>query len=110
ALLGVGGWSYLVRDHVEEAASNPKTGRTLVVVELHGGNDTLNTVVPDDGRYRDARPTIGVADGDVLRPEGLDGAGLGLHPSLDPLVDLWSAGELAIVQSLGYSHAGRSHF
>lgn len=83
-------------------------GRTLVVVELKGGNDGLGTVVPLDGRLRDARPTLVPAEGDLLRPAGLDG--YGLHPSLQPIVPLWEAGRIAAVQNLGYAHPGRSHF
>jgi uncharacterized protein (DUF1501 family) len=82
--------------------------RTLVVVELRGGNDGLATVVPDDGRLRDARPTLAADEAALLRPAGLDGASF--HPALAPLVGHWEAGRLAVVQGLGFEHPGRSHF
>ncbi len=53
--------------------------RTLVVVDLQGGNDALNTLVPQTGLYRDLRPTIGVAEADLLSFNGL---GYGVHPGL----------------------------
>jgi uncharacterized protein (DUF1501 family) len=81
--------------------------RLLVLVELKGGNDGLNTVVPytDDAYYR-LRPRIGIRPDDVLQ---LD-ARTGLHPALKPLLPLWEARELAIVQGVGYPHPNLSHF
>jgi len=62
-------------------------GRTLVVVEMGGGNDGLNTVVPlNDGMYNDLRPTLGVAN-----PIDLDGQ-VGLHPNLPKLAERFGAG------------------
>jgi len=80
-------------------------GRTLVVVEMAGGNDGLNTVIPiDDGRYRDLRPTLGVAD-----PIDL-GDGVGLHPNLGRLAQRYARGEVALVEGLGYEDPDLSHF
>jgi uncharacterized protein (DUF1501 family) len=79
--------------------------RTLVVVELGGGNDWLSTVVPHaDGRYRDLRPTLAVAD-----PIDLDGA-VGLHPNLARLAKRFEAGDVAIVEGVGYEDPDLSHF
>src|SRR5436305_2640769 len=79
----------------------------LVVVQLAGGNDGLNTVVPfrDDNYYR-ARPRIGVARNAavILNDE------CGVHPSAAPLKKLWDAGDLAIVHAVGYPNPNRSHF
>lgn len=81
--------------------------RLLVLIELRGGNDGLNTVVPvEDGHYRDLRPTLALPEQDVLRW----GPALALHPSLAPLAPLWHAGELAIVQAVGYPGPDLSHF
>lgn len=81
--------------------------RLLVVVEMKGGNDGLNTVVPyADSAYYDLRPRIGIARDAVLQ---LD-ARTGLHPSLEPLMPLWRAGELALVQGVGYPQPNLSHF
>src|SRR6202011_1258120 len=81
--------------HVAQAASD----RTLIVVQMAGGNDGLNTVIPfTDPLYHQMRPTIAVADTSVLP---LD-TRLGLHPNLQPLKQLWDAGHLAIVEGVGY--------
>ncbi len=110
-LAGVAGWTTLGPDERKTSASDSSPTlrrRTLVVVELGGGNDGLGTVVPDDGRYRDARPTLAVPEADLVRLAGLSGAAL--HPALAPLVPLWNAGKLAVVRSVGFEHLGRSHF
>jgi uncharacterized protein (DUF1501 family) len=82
--------------------------RVLVVVQLSGGNDGLNTLIPLDGRYHDLRPTIGLPDAGLVAIPG--SPGYGLHPALAPLQDLMGGGRLAIVPSLGYANQGRSHF
>lgn len=81
--------------------------RLLILVELKGGNDGLNTVVPyADEAYYTLRPRIGVRRDDVLQLDGRTG----LHPALKPLMPLWQAGELAIVQGVGYPNPNLSHF
>ena len=76
-------------------------------MELKGGNDGLNTLVPfADTAYRRLRPRLAIASDEVLR---LDEAS-GLHPSLEKLMPIWSAGELALVQGLGYPEPNLSHF
>lgn len=81
--------------------------RYLILIELAGGNDGLNTVVPfTDPVYRSQRPTLALAPDEVLPLTD----SLGLHPALAPLVDLWKAGEMAIVQGIGYADQNRSHF
>ncbi len=88
--------------------SAARSARTLVVVQMNGGNDGLNTVVPDDGRYRDARPTLAIPEGDLVRLGGLDG--FGLHPALGPLSRLWDDGRLGIIEAIGFPNPDRSHF
>jgi uncharacterized protein (DUF1501 family) len=79
----------------------------LVLVELKGGNDGLNTVVPyADAAYYDLRPRLAIPREQVLQ---LDQR-IGLNPALEPLMPLWREGELAIVQSVGYPGANLSHF
>ncbi len=79
----------------------------LVLVELKGGNDGLNTVVPyADAEYYALRPRLAIPRDQVLQ---LDGRA-GLHPSLEPLMALWKNRELAVVQSVGYPGANLSHF
>lgn len=88
------------------AATAPgRADRVLVVVQLSGGNDGLNTVVPfAEDAYRRARPTLAVAD--VLK---IDDA-VGFHPALRGFADLLEAGRLAVVQGVGYPEPNRSHF
>lgn len=83
--------------------------RVLVVVQLAGGNDGLNTVIPYgmDGYYR-ARPGIGVAQRDALALDAR--AGVGLHPRLAGLKSLYDDGMLSVVQGVGYPNPDRSHF
>jgi len=81
--------------------------RVLILVELKGANDGLNTVVPfGDPEYYRLRPRIGIRREDVLQLSEQEG----LHPSLAPLLPLWEAGELAIVRGLGYPRPNLSHF
>jgi len=81
--------------------------RILILVELSGGNDGLNTVVPHrDERYRALRPRLALP-ADELVPLGDD---LALHGALRPLAAAWEARELAVVQGLGYPAPNRSHF
>lgn len=85
--------------------------RILVVVQLAGGNDGLNTVVPyGDAEYYKARPQIGIRKDQGLKFKGKAGDGLALHPSLSPLMDLYDEGLLSIVQGVGYPNPNRSHF
>ena len=84
-----------------------RDGTILVVLQMAGGNDGLNTVVPyasDD--YRRARPRLGLAAGKVLKLNDQ----LGLHPNLTGFQQLYEAGQLAIVQGVGYPNPNRSHF
>ncbi len=81
--------------------------RLVVLVELKGGNDALNAVVPyADPAYFSLRPRIAVKRDDVIQ---LD-EHTGLHPSLKPLLALWQAKDLAIVQGVGYPQPNLSHF
>ncbi|MBN9091457.1 MAG: DUF1501 domain-containing protein [Reyranella sp.] len=81
--------------------------RILLLVELKGGNDGLNTVIPyADPHYRQLRPGLGVAREKVLQ---LDER-VGLHDKLEPLMESWKARDLAIVQGVGYPNPNRSHF
>lgn len=81
--------------------------RLLVLIELKGGNDGLNTVVPyADPAYSALRPRIGIKRDEVIQ---LDEK-FGLHPALLPLKNLWDQRELAIVHGLGYPQPNLSHF
>lgn len=85
----------------------PAYNNLLVMIELKGGNDGLNTVVPyADEAYYALRPRLAIARDEVLQLDERTA----LHPALKPLLDLWREGELAIVQGLGYPSANLSHF
>lgn len=89
------------------SSSGTAPGKTLVIIQLAGGNDGLNTVIPyADFHYRQLRPTLGIPDGDILHLNDR----LGLHPSLKSLTPAWDAGNLAIVENVGYDHPSLSHF
>jgi uncharacterized protein (DUF1501 family) len=82
-------------------------GPILVVIQLDGGNDGLNTVVPHgDDIYHKNRPKLALKAKD-LKP--VDDH-IGLHPSLEPFAKLREEGQLAIIQSVGYPNPNRSHF
>jgi uncharacterized protein (DUF1501 family) len=88
-------------------AAPDKDARVLVVVELDGGNDALNTVVPHaDENYARLRPKLKL---DPKRLVKLTDA-VGLHPALRPLDKLLQAGQLAVVPGVGYPNPNRSHF
>ena len=79
----------------------------LVVLELNGGNDGLNTVVPyADDIYHQSRPTLRIAPDKVLK---LDDH-VGLHPALKDIRRLWEEGQVKVVQNVGYPNPNRSHF
>jgi len=88
-------------------AENGKEGPILVVLQLAGGNDGLNAVVPysNDDYYR-ARPQLGIAKKDCLALND----NFGWHPALKGLHELYTAGDLAVIQGVGYPNPNRSHF
>jgi uncharacterized protein (DUF1501 family) len=93
-------------DQRASAAGDPPA-KTLIIIQLAGGNDGLNTVIPyADTRYRQLRPELAIADDQILK---LD-ATAGLHPSLAALQPIWDAGKLAIVENVGYDLPSLSHF
>ncbi len=80
---------------------------TLVVVQLTGGNDFMNTVIPyGNDLYYDFRPVVGIAEEEVLPIDG----SLGFNPNFAPVRDLYANGDVAIVQGVGYPDSSRSHF
>ncbi len=81
--------------------------KLLILVELKGGNDGLNTVIPfADAQYTTLRPRLAVARDQVLQLDEQTG----FNPALVPLMPLWKAGELAVVEGVGYPSANLSHF
>jgi uncharacterized protein (DUF1501 family) len=92
----------------EQTASRAALGdRILILVELQGGNDGLNTVIPyRDERYKELRPKIAVPDSKIIDL----GNHLGMNDALSPLADAWEAGEASWILGLGYPQPNRSHF
>ena len=79
----------------------------LVILQLTGGNDYLNTLIPyTDPLYHQNRPAVGIAEDQVV---GLDDK-LGFHPSMAPLKTLWDEDKMAIIHGVGYENSPRSHF
>ena len=79
----------------------------LIVIQLSGGNDYLNTVVPyNDGRYYDYRSTVHIPQDRVIPIDGQ----VGFNPSMGPLKRLWDEGKVAVINGIGYQNPNRSHF
>ena len=79
----------------------------LVVLQLTGGNDYLNCIVPyTDANYYDARPTLNIPQDDVVKIDGE----LGMHPAMAPIKRFYDNGTMAIVHGVGYENSVRSHF
>jgi uncharacterized protein (DUF1501 family) len=89
------------------AAVPDREGRILVVVQLDGGNDGINTVVPyNDEGYAKHRSVLRLPAGKLIKISD----SVGLHPSMTEAARLLERGELAIVQGVGYPNPSRSHF
>jgi uncharacterized protein (DUF1501 family) len=100
-----GVWMQAIAD--DAARSSLDAEKILVVIQLSGGNDGLNTIVPyRDEDYRKARPTLGVAASDVLKL----GDDIGMHPAMKDIMSLVESGCFSIVHGVGYPSPNRSHF
>jgi uncharacterized protein (DUF1501 family) len=98
---------FLARSALAAPPAAKGTGRVLVVLELSGGNDGLNTVVPyGDDLYRKHRPRLAIAASALHKVDGH----VGLHPALFRMARMLQGGKLSVVQSVGYPNANRSHF
>src|SRR6266436_5977432 len=100
----------VLHSEAAEKATQVATGRDssiLVVLQMAGGNDGLNTVVPySNDYYHRARPRIALPEKQVLRVNDE----LGLHANLAGLKDLYDSGQIAVIQGVGYPNPNRSHF
>lgn len=85
--------------------------RVLVIVQLYGGNDGLNTIIPLDqyANLSPVRSNVIIPSAAVLPMQGTGGA-TGFHPSLGGLRDLWEDGKLSVIQGVGYPNPDLSHF
>ncbi len=88
------------------AGGMPAGGRCLVMIELAGGNDALNTVIPIRQRsYYTLRPTLAIRANDALPLDGM----VALHPAMAGMHEVYQRGQLAIIQGVGYPGFSRSH-
>lgn len=100
--------SNLARANVLKQAKGGKLGDTvLVVCQLSGGNDGMNTIIPYANKsYYTLRPQLAIPDAEVIKLN----ESMGLHPSMKGLKELYDQGKVAIIQNVGYPNPNRSHF
>ena len=81
--------------------------KVLLVIQLSGGNDYLNCIVPyQNGHYKDARPNIKITDDEIIPLDN----GYGLNPGMGELKHIYDQGKMAIIHGIGYPVPNRSHF
>ena len=99
-----------LQSEAADSATQIATGKDatiLVVLQMAGGNDGINTVVPyANDFYHKARPTLGFRGEKVLKLNGE----VGLHPAMAGFKELFDAGKLSVIQGVGYPNPNRSHF
>ena len=87
--------------------TDSKKDPVIVVMQLSGGNDYMNTVVPhSNSQYRDYRPNVNIPEDEVLHLNN----DIGFHPSMAPLAEMYREGNVAIIHGVGYENSPRSHF
>jgi uncharacterized protein (DUF1501 family) len=93
---------------ISEASA--KNGKVFVLIQLNGGNDGLNTIIPTDqySNLSNARANVLIQENKVLKLNGING--LGLHPAMTGIQNLFNNGKINIVQSVGYPNPNFSHF
>ncbi|MGF1635816.1 MAG: DUF1501 domain-containing protein [Cyclobacteriaceae bacterium] len=101
--------------HIARSAAN--TDRVLVLIQLHGGNDGLNTTIPLDqyALYQNLRPNIAIPNSGSRKAITLDSTQpgnriMGLHPDMMDLKGMYDQGKMAVVQGVGYENMNGSHF
>ena len=101
-----GGFTGLARAWAAGQGASLGSGHVLMLLELRGGNDGLNTLAPvADPAYRRARPTLALGSDAIALADGL-----ALHPALAPLEPLWRRGRLGFALGVGWPSPKRSHF
>ena len=87
--------------------TSTKKDPVLVVFQLTGANDYLNTIIPyNDPLYRDNRPVVGVTEERIIKIDDK----MGFHPEMAPLKNVYDRGDMAVVHGIGYANSPRSHF
>ncbi len=102
---------------LQQLAATSSNDNVLVIIQLHGGNDGLNTIIPIDqyAQYLNMRPNIAIPDHGGRRFIDLDNTlasayQVGLHPDMSGLKTLYDQGRVNIIQSVGYQNINQSHF
>jgi uncharacterized protein (DUF1501 family) len=99
---------------LRQAQAQSPSSRKLVIIQLLGGNDGFNTVVPyTNSRYYALRPTLAFKESELKDAEGrstIISGELGLHPAMSRLKELYDQGRVAIVRGVGYPNPNLSHF
>lgn len=87
---------------------NPDSDRVLVLIQLNGGNDGLNCVIPLDqyGNLAGVRPQVIIPENAIINVTD----NIGFHPSMAAMKEVYEAGNLSVIQSVGYPNQNRSHF
>ena len=105
------------QSYLTNMAAASTNDRVLVIIQLHGGNDGLNTIIPVDqySRYYHLRPNIAIPDRGRRSYIALDNTlpvqdQIGLHPDMIAVKEMYDRGEAAIVQGVGYENINGSHF
>ena len=98
---------FLTRSALAQAPPPEKDRTILVLIQLAGGNDGLNTLVPlEDPNYYRLRPRLGLGASEII---GIDDR-FGFHPNMTELAELFREGKLSVIQNVGYPNPNRSHF
>lgn len=104
---------WLTNAHAQSLPADPNR-RILVVIQLLGGNDGLNTVVPyTDSRYYSLRPTLALKESDLKDSQGRSTVisnAFALNPNLEKIKEIYDQSRVAIVQGVGYPNPSGSHF
>lgn len=93
--------------HASQSTNLNSSGKKLIVIQLSGGNDGLNTVIPyRNDIYHSSRPQIGISANEVLKLNDEQG----LNPVMTGMREIFDKGNLSIINSVGYPNPDRSHF
>lgn len=102
---------------LQNLAANSTNGKVLVLIQLHGGNDGLNTLIPINqySKYRGLRPNIAIPESGNRKYIGLDSTlgdkqQLGIHPDMQSFKSLYDSGQTSIIQNVAYDNTSGSHF
>ena len=96
-----------LRGYNQDRLLNSRSGKNLIVVQLSGGNDGLNTIIPfQNDIYYQKRPSLAIKQQEVLKLSD----NLGFNPAMQSLRALFDEGQMSILNSVGYPNPNRSHF